>query len=86
MKRFLWIFWVIPVFFNIQESFANIADANDEIVEEKAIDPLLKRYVKQARPSAMKQGLMLCVFLLFLRCLSYITSKPLTCGSIYRLA
>ncbi|MBQ8630477.1 MAG: hypothetical protein IJ479_02020 [Alphaproteobacteria bacterium] len=54
MKRFLWIFWVIPVFFNIQESFANIADANDEIVEEKAIDPLLKRYVKQAEAAADK--------------------------------
>lgn len=54
MRCFLWIFLMIPVFFNIQESFANITDANNEIVEEKAIDPFLRRYVKQAEAASDK--------------------------------
>lgn len=38
---------------SIQESRANVADA-DEVVEEKAVDPLLKRYVKVAEAAADK--------------------------------
>ena len=53
MKRFLWIFLVIPVLLNIQESRANVADS-DEVAEEKTVDPLLKRYVKQAEAAADK--------------------------------
>lgn len=53
MKGFLWIFLVMPLFLNIQESRANVADA-DEVVEEKAVDPLLKRYVKVAEAAADK--------------------------------
>ena len=38
---------------SIQESRANVADT-DEVVEEKAVDPLLKRYVKVAEAAADK--------------------------------
>ena len=44
---------MIPGLLNIQESRANVADS-DEVAEEKTVDPLLKRYVKQAEAAADK--------------------------------